>query len=182
VLCCGFIILIIISKLSNNINLSGNYFVENQIDDKILIESRTVQGKSLTPLIKTGQRVKVFINYYHYYPVERNDVVLITYAGSKNPLIKIVKGLPGDSFSLQKVSDELKWNILINNNILKNSEGKSYIIGNAGYKMLSLYEKDYQGIIPENAYLVLGNIVSGSLDSTRFGLINKTDILGKVDF
>jgi len=46
--------------------------------------------------------------------------------------------------------------------------------------MLSLYERDYKGVIPKNAYLILGNLVEGSLDSSRFGLVGKSDFLGKV--
>jgi len=38
-----------------------------------------------------------------------------------------------------------------------------------------------KGIIPENSYLILGNLVSGSIDSTTFGLIDKGDILGKAE-
>jgi hypothetical protein len=49
-----------------------------------------------------------------------------------------------------------------------------------GYRLLSLYEKDYKGIIPEDAYLILGNLPQGSLDSSHFGLVGKKDILGKV--
>ena len=46
--------------------------------------------------------------------------------------------------------------------------------------MLSLYEENYKGVIPENAYLILGNLSGGSLDITHFGFVNKKDILGKV--
>ena len=46
--------------------------------------------------------------------------------------------------------------------------------------MLSLYENDYKNSILQNTYLILGNLVEGSLDATRFGFVNKGDILGKV--
>ena len=45
--------------------------------------------------------------------------------------------------------------------------------------MLSLYEDDYKNSIPQNTYLILGNLVEGSLDATRFGFVDKGDILGK---
>jgi type IV secretory pathway protease TraF len=48
--------------------------------------------------------------------------------------------------------------------------------------MLSLYEDDCSEGIPQNTYLILGNLTSGSLDSSRFGLIDKSDILGKVEY
>jgi len=45
--------------------------------------------------------------------------------------------------------------------------------------MLKLYVKSYP-VLPDNTYLILGNKVSGSSDSTRFGLIDKSDIVGKI--
>lgn len=71
---------------------------------------------------------------------------------------------------------------MINGAVAKNSQGSPYLFSSQGYKMLSLYEKDYKGVIPENAYLILGNLTCGSIDSARFGLIDKSGILGKVDF
>jgi len=71
---------------------------------------------------------------------------------------------------------------LVNDKILKNSENKLYLITGNKYKMLSLYEDDCQNGIPEKTYLLLGNLISGSMDSTQFGLVSKHDILGKVEY
>jgi len=43
--------------------------------------------------------------------------------------------------------------------------------------MLSLYE----GIIPEGAYLIFGNLVTGTLDSTQYGLVSIEGIIGKAE-
>lgn len=145
----------------------------------ITIEERVVRGYSLSPFIKDGETVKFFPRYYDCYAVKREDIVLYNYAGDQDPLIKIVKALPGDKFNLQKADNG--WNIIVNEKVLKNSAGETYLIVNQGYQMLSLYEKDYQGVIPQNAYLLLGNLANGSLDSTRFGLVDKSDILGKAE-
>ncbi len=143
-------------------------------------EERIVRGNSLTGLIEPGQTVKILLKFYDCNEVKRGDVITYSYAGDKNPLIKIIKGVSGDKFELQKTEND--WHILINGEIVRNSQNQPYVFGNGGYKMLSLYERDYKGVIPENAYLILGNLASGSLDSTYFGLIDKSDILGKVDF
>jgi len=143
-------------------------------DHLIQIEEKIVRGNSLSPLIKPGQTVKVSLNYYSYYPIERGDIVLYNYAGNKDPLIKIIKGIPGDRLELENIGGG--WNILINGEVVKNSENRPFLVSGNAYKMLSLYE----GVIPESAYLLLGEIVSGTLDSTRFGLVHKSDILGKV--
>lgn len=137
-----------------------------------------VKGSSLYPLINSGQDVEVLFGYYDCHLIERGDVVLVRYAGNDNLLIKIAKGLPEDRFELKEKNTS--WNIFINGNTLKNSENKNYLINNREYQMLSLYEKDYNHRIPKNAYLVLGNKETGSVDSTHFGLIDKSNIVAKV--
>jgi signal peptidase I len=156
----------------------------SQIADKtkecqIESEERIARGNSLTPMIKDGENVKVLFGYYKCSDVKRNDLVLYNYAGNEAPIIKIAKGIPGDKFSLQETKDG--WHILINGEVLKNSEDIPYLVAGKRYEMLSLYEKDYNGVIPQNTYLLLGDQVNGSFDSTVFGLIEKSDILGKAE-
>ena len=148
-------------------------------DCSIKIEEMTVRGSSLDPLIKPEQTIKALFGYYNCHEIERGDVVLFDYAGNKNSIIKIVKGISGDKFELRET--EGGWNIIVNNKIVKNSEGKPYLISGNRYKMLALYERDYKGMIPENAYLLLSNQISGSVDSTRFGLVDKSGIIAKVE-
>jgi len=138
-----------------------------------------VQGNSLEPLIMPRKTIKVLFGYYSCHEIKREDVVLFDYAASKNPVIKIVKGIPGDKFELKHSGSG--WNLLINNKVVKNSESEPYLITDHGYRMLSLYEQDYHGIIPPNTYLLLGNLAGGSLDSTVFGLVDKSDIIAKVE-
>ena len=148
-------------------------------DCLVTAEERIVRGTSFSPFIEPGQTIKVLFNYYDCHKIERGDVVLFNYAGNKNPLIKIVKGIPGDKFELRKSG--AGWHILINNQVVKNSKDEPYFISGNRYKMLSLYEKDYKGVIPENAYLLLSERVAGSVDSTTFGLVDKGGIIAKVD-
>jgi len=117
--------------------------------------------------------------YYDCNEIKKGDIVLYDYAGSKTPLIKIIRAIPGDSFELVE-KDSGRWNILINGEILKNSEGNPYLISGKRYEMLALYERSYQSEIPEEAYLLLGNITSGATDSTRFGFVSQRGILAKV--
>jgi signal peptidase I len=138
-----------------------------------------VRGNSLAPLIDSGQEVEVLFGYYDCYPVCKEEVSLLKYAGNETYLIKIIKGLPGDEFKL--VKNNRRWNLYINGSILKNSEGKEYFLSERDHQMLSLYERDYNNKIPKNVYLVLGNKETGSLDSTRFGLIDKSNIVAKVE-
>jgi signal peptidase I len=157
------------------VGLPNNKFKECPVR----VNQRIVRGNSLEPLIKNGETVKILFGYYRCHEIKRGDVVVYSYAGNKNQLIKIVKSLPGDKFNLQKT--EGGWHILINGETLKNSENNPYLLDESRQRILSLYERDYKGIMPENTYLILGNLTEGTFDSTHFGLVYKSDILGKVE-
>ena len=144
-------------------------------------EEKIVRGNSLQGLIEDGQIIKALFGYYDCNKIERNDVVLYSVSGREAPLIKIIRGLPGDKFNLQ-IATAGGWHILINNEILKNSQDTPYLISEQGYRMLSLFINDFQGRIPAEAYLILSNLPQGGIDSTQFGLIHKKDILGRVEF
>jgi len=146
----------------------------------IMTEEKIVRGSSLSGLIEDGQTITVFSGYYTCNEIERGDIVLYSYAGNEAPLIKVVKGIPGDKFNLREA--EGGWHILINGETVKNSEDIPYLISGKRYQMLSLYEKEYLNGIADNAYLILGNIPSGATDSTRFGFVSAKDILGKVKY
>lgn len=144
------------------------------------MEEKTVRGNSMTGLIEPNEIVKLYFGYYDYNEVKRNDVVAYDYAGEPVPIIKIVRAVPGDSFQVNKT--EKAWNIIVNGEILKNSKNNPYVLDEKRIKMISLYENSYNGIVPENVYLIMGNIETGSVDSTRFGLVGKKDIIAKVEF
>lgn len=160
-------------------NLSERFSVFS-VECEVIREKRIVRGDSLEPLVKDSQKITVLKGYYQCNPIQRGDVVTFQFAGNKEPLIKIVQGIPGDALSLQ--SSPQGWNILLRGEILENSEEKPYLLIEQGRRMLSLYINDYEGTIPEHAYLLLGNLTQGSIDSTFFGLVDGHDILGKAIF
>ena len=158
--------------------------VEDNLSEQCVTKTELleVRGNSLSPLINHGETIKLLHGYYDCATVERKDIIAYRHTGNDVPIIKIVKGIQGDKFSLIQSPQNTGWNILVNEAIVKNSEGQPYLISQAGYNMLSLFVKDFSGIIPENAYLILGNQIGGSLDSTRFGLVHKSDFVGRVEF
>jgi len=146
-----------------------------------------VRGSSLAPLINPGETIKLLYGYYDNHPVERGDIVAYDYAGNDVPIIKIVKAIPGDKWRVfQKRSFQAgrfasdSYQIIVNDKPLKNSEGQYYQIPESNIKMLKLYAESYP-VLKDDTYLILGNKILGSLDATRFGLVSKSDILGKVE-
>lgn len=143
------------------------------------IEYRQVLGTSLSGLVSPGEIISLELGYYDSQPVKRLDLVAYAYRGAHNPIVKIVKGLPGDKFEVESMEDGCT--IHINSGVLKNSLGDSYRFSVRACDMLRLYERDFSSVIPRNSYLVLGNLQTGSQDSSRFGLISGKDILGRVE-
>lgn len=137
----------------------------------------SVAGNSLTPIFASGQIVEVVK------PIDifRGNIVIFNYAGNRNPIIKIIKAIPGDMVGLVK-GEGSGWNIHINNALLRNSEGLPYRINERAHRLLSLYISEFGGKIPKGTYLILGNLPEGTMDSTVFGFINGADIVGKVKF
>lgn len=140
-------------------------------------EDRIVKGDSLSGIISDGEKVRILNDYYLCNDILREDIVVYKYQGLDNPVIKIVKGIPGDSFKIENSGGDFL--IYINGKVLSNSLGEIYRIKESASKMIQLYAKDYP-VIPQNAFLLLGNLASGSVDSTKFGLIDRKDLIGKV--
>jgi len=138
-----------------------------------------VRGTSMSPLISAGQNLSLMYGYYGCNAVGKGDIVVYNYSGHPAPIVKVAKGVEGDSFRLENSTEGCGWNILINGDALENSQGVTYCTDDSGYRMLSMYERDYNGVIPENACLLLGDMAGGSLDSTQFGFVDRSDLLGK---
>ncbi len=124
-----------------------------------------VQGSSMEPIINPGDIIKYTKNFT---TLEREDIVLYNFSGSNNLILKRVKAIPNDTF---RYGDNI---IYINGVELRNSMGELYKINS---KMLDLYANSYP-ILPEDTYLILGESPDGTLDSSQFGLVHKSDIIG----
>jgi signal peptidase I len=177
-----FLIIFIVSVffIFNPQNIKNDNYVEPISVPDCLTEERVVivRGDSMTPYLVPDDEVKALFGYYDCHDVLRNDVVLYKYSGKENLLIKFVRAVPGDKWDLRQSG--VNYNIIVNDTVLLNSAGSPYLIADTSIKMLQLYVKDYP-VIPENTYLLLGDKVEGSLDSSAFGLVGKDDIMARVE-
>lgn len=137
-----------------------------------LCEARyvTIHGDSLSPLVRSGDRIlmKPASCVKH---IKRGMPVVFKTGAHKRPVIKIVRGIPGDNFALEE------GNIFVNGGKLKNSAGQDYSLDSSRASLLFLYERDYGGLIPGHTYLLLGDKVRGALDSSRIGFVHENDII-----
>ena len=133
----------------------------------------TVNSNSLQGVINQGTQITVIENYYSQNTPQRNEVIAFNHA-LEGEVYKIIRGVSGDSFSVENNR------IIINGNILTNGQGEQYVISNRAQNLLRLYERDYNNQIPQNAYLILGNVVNRDTGSARFGLVHISDFEGRV--
>jgi signal peptidase I len=134
-----------------------------------------VEGGSMSPRIAPGQMIYVREGEEECWgELKRGDVVLFRNGGSPFPLIKAIRGLPGDTLAMKEGA------IIINGKPATNSAGEPYNLSPPRARMIGLYARDYHGIIPPKAFLVMGELTRGAADSSRFGLVLQSSILGKV--
>jgi signal peptidase I len=135
-----------------------------------------VHGSSLEPLVADGAAILGTRGLCPGHP-KRGELVLFLSGNRPDPLIKIAVGLPGDRFALAS-NDRGEWSLLINGAVAKTSTGATYSFDAHHSGMLVLCIRDRHGVIPPNAYLLLGNHIDGTIDSTLLGLIGANDIIG----
>ncbi|MBP6855493.1 MAG: signal peptidase I [Candidatus Pacebacteria bacterium] len=135
-----------------------------------------VQGVSLEEIVKPGSLVRVQEGFYNCNPVRRGDVVAYHYAGNAAPVIKIVYGIPGDAWRVSMSASGTT--IILNEQNVTTPAGKTFLMTSKRAQMLSMYARDYP-IIPADTYLLLGTDPWGTLDSSRFGLVHKNDLIGR---
>ncbi len=141
-------------------------------------EVRFVRGNSLQGLLEDGDAITVMPGYYDSHEPKRGEIVTIRWAGQKTPLVKVVRGVSGDRFALRRGATG--WSIEVNGRALATTVGKPYVLSDRNVRLLQVYEKDYKGVIPANALLLLGNQPGGSTDATTFGLVDRTSLIAKV--
>ncbi len=139
----------------------------------------TVAGGSMEPILSSGQTIRVQTAAYDSRPISRGDIILIEQPGDNGFLVKIIKAIPGDTLGLSEQPNN-ESQVVVNGEALTNSEGEPYLLPENKAAMIGLYVRDYAGVVPGGAYLVLGNRPGGSDDSTVFGLIDANRISGRV--
>lgn len=148
--------------------ISGVILVAASASSTCVVNEVTVRGTSLFPLVKDGQ-VLASVSP-DCVSIERGDLAVFETSAHKGvPVVKRIEGLPGDKLLVTKDGT-----VTVNGKPALDANNLPYAAGNRGARMIGLYA----GVIRNDAYLILGN--SGTLDSSRIGLIGKSALVGIV--
>lgn len=136
---------------------------------KYVFSFQQVVGPSMEPNYKNGDLLILNKIGYRFKDPGLFDVVVIANDDTKY-MIKRIVGLPGDKIEYK--DDKLYLNGGVNKEYF-NKTGKTddFTLNDIGYD-----------VIPEGYYFVLGDNRENSQDSRDYGLIKRSDIIGKVQF
>lgn len=141
-----------------------------------IVRVNTVEGTSMNPTLKEGQKLVVTDLFYK---PSYNDIVIIQAAkldGGK-PIVKRIIGLPGD-----KIKIDFEAGLVYRNGEQLEVETKDGFLYEDGHKINSYTNRNIEMIsgqeytVPKDCYFVLGDNRNASKDSRAFSSIGYVDI------
>lgn len=140
-------------------------FIISFLFNAFIVQLAKVNGESMMPNFEPSQLLVVSkISSKDNY--KRGDVIIFKYNGKK--LIKRLVGLPGE-----------KVQIIDNDIYINDSKIEDYV----DIKMTEIENNKLTGegiTLKEGEYIFLGDNRNNSIDSRRFGVVKKKDVIGKV--
>lgn len=135
-----------------------------------IMSPQEISGESMYPTFENGEYILTNKVEYKIHEPLRGDVIVFKSPSNKDiDYIKRIIGVPGDTVSL------VDGKYYVNGKLLD----ESYLPPNL-YTFAGSFLKENQEItVPAGYYFVSGDNRPHSLDSREFGVIPKTDIIGK---
>jgi len=146
----------------------AKYFIAVLIIRAFVFSPTEVSGRSMQPTLNDGDHVIV---WQLFYTPSLFDVVVLEYSEGVHH-VKRVLGTPGDRV------DYIAGELFINNELID----EPYIydgISTRGFRLEDICHLDICDVIPEDYFLVLGDYRERSGDSRNYGLVHRSQILGR---
>ncbi len=141
----------------------------------------SVDDEYMASVLHKGETVSALDNFYACNEVKRNDLVLFRFSDQIAPVVRIVRGLPGDKYTVEKSTEaKTKWTLAINGQKVLGPSGKPFLIESNSVPPLRTYELSRNGLLLADEYIVLSTEPPGLSDSTNLGLIHKQALVGRV--
>ncbi|RED76140.1 signal peptidase I [Cohnella phaseoli] len=140
---------------------------------KFLFMPYAIEGPSMFPTFKTGERIVVNKLIFELRSPKRGEIVVLRSPEGRT-LIKRIIGLPGDRIQLKNNLVYINGEVLVEPYLQSSLYDKA---GN-GIKMIRDYS---QYLVPENKLFVLGDNRLHSQDSRALGAISLKEVIGRAD-
>lgn len=139
-----------------------------------------LKDNALEGIANEGSKMKVLYAYYKCNPISRGDLVYYQFSDAAAPVVRIIRGVPGDSYDLEKIEgSETDWRVFINNKEVESKNGPFFVRAKVS-PPLKTYSQAKKGILQKNEYILLSFNPPSTSDSSNLGLVKQSEILGKV--
>jgi signal peptidase I len=144
-------------------SLSGYYLISQYV-----VTAVQVQGRSMVPTLKDGERYFLNRIVFKWRAPERGDVVVIKDPGHSDYAVKRIVGLPGESLSLMDGA------VYLNGARLS----EPYLPRNTRTLTPDRSQKFIR--VPQDRYFILGDNRGNSEDSRNYGAVHRSQIIGLI--
>ena len=173
VVCVSYVLISFITK-KHELSTIGNM---DCVKESI---TQSITDGNMVDLIPKSSTVKIMMDFYNCNEIKRNDLVWYRFSNQIPPVVRLVRGLPGDKYSLSPdPEDKERWFISVNGSKIK-SENENFYIKSNTVPPLKTYELSRGGILRDDEYILLSSFPPGLSDSSNLGLISKKALVGKV--
>lgn len=128
-----------------------------------------VEGTSMSPAIRSGALLEHFRGYYQNHLVQRGDLVTFRVPTEQKILIKRAIAVPGDRIEMRD------WSLLVNGEEAKTLRGIPYEFRSESVAAMVSMAR----VVPEGMFLAMGEARRGSKDSSLYGFIPTSALVGK---
>ncbi len=129
--------------------------------------------------LEPNSLVYLHYGFYQCNPLKKGDDIVFKNGFNPLPIIKKVVAVPGDVFRLGLLGPG-HFCLIINGDTVRMPTGNPLPISEKRSRMLAYYASAFGGVLPLKTCLVVGSGPEMH-DSTLFGPVSVTDILGKAE-
>lgn len=143
--------------------------------ESFVAPDKRMSGISGLPV--SGQ-VRVLLNYFACNPVHRGDLAYLKIADHIPPVIRVVRGVPGDHYEVYQVPGKKdRWQVKINGRDVETAGGPMVLVSKFD-PALRTYQVSRHGILRNDEYILFSNSSPSLEDSSDLGLISKDRLIG----
>jgi len=174
------------------------FFVSVFLGRSFIVEPFQMPSGSMAPTLNVGNHILVYKSGYGVYGTlgmhiytnnspsknpESGEIIAFYPPHNQSIFVKRVIGVPGDEIELSGSTLTVNGNVVSHHNS-KSSEIFSESLGNELYTVQyiesHLKDRSYSIVVPNESYFVMGDNRNNSSDSRHWGMVPKSNVIGKV--
>ena len=128
----------------------------------------------MLPTILPGDEIVIGVDYYHFFPMQRGDIVIVDFNVDPAVRVKRLVGLAGDKVYLTDEGD-----LAVNDEIILTHPSEKPFTSDS-FNVFKIIYPSNEAIIPSNKVMVISDNAAAGFDSLDYGFIDSKFIIGKV--